>query len=96
VTSAKNLLKVMVDAPTQVSPSRLAEDLSIMALNTNDTAVDDLCSRAIAALPEEADAVRNGNLKVLNKLVGHVMKASRGRADALAIQERLRAIICRD
>ncbi|KJA29670.1 hypothetical protein HYPSUDRAFT_60527 [Hypholoma sublateritium FD-334 SS-4] len=53
-----------------------------------------LCAAAVAALPREAAALRAGHTNVLNKLVGHVMRASRGRADALAVRAALEEIIC--
>ncbi|KAF9462046.1 Glutamyl-tRNA-Gln amidotransferase B subunit [Collybia nuda] len=45
-----------------------------------------LCLDAINALPSEAAAVKNGNKNVLNKIVGRVMKESRGRADAKSVK----------
>ncbi len=40
-----------------------------------------LCAAAVAAMPREVAALREGHTNVLNKLVGHVMRASRGRAE---------------
>lgn len=52
-----------------------------------------LCIDAIAALPDETVAVKGGNKNVLNKIVGRVMKDSRGRADAKAVKALLEALI---
>lgn len=52
-----------------------------------------LCAAAVAAMPREVAALREGHTNVLNKLVGHVMRASRGRADALAVRAMLEEII---
>ena len=52
-----------------------------------------LCVTAVEELPEEADLVRRGNSKVLMKLVGSVMKLSRGRADAQEIRKYLEDIL---
>jgi len=61
----------------------LAQQLSLQAISGNDKATLRLwCAEAIEALPEEAEAVRRGNPRVLNKLVGKVMQLSRGRANA--------------
>ncbi|KAF8165712.1 Glutamyl-tRNA amidotransferase subunit B, mitochondrial [Crassisporium funariophilum] len=57
---------------------------------------DDLrtfCESAISALPHEVSAVRTGKKNVLNKIVGHVMKESRGRADAKAVRELVEEMI---
>ncbi len=40
-----------------------------------------LCDEAIRTFPEEADLIRRGQKNILMKLVGYVMKASRGSAD---------------
>jgi aspartyl-tRNA(Asn)/glutamyl-tRNA(Gln) amidotransferase subunit B len=41
-----------------------------------------LCQQIIKDLPKESDKVRQGNDKVVMRLVGEVMKRARGRADA--------------
>lgn len=76
-------------------PSTIAADLALTALS--DTSLTDslraLCEAAIAALPEEADVVRRGNERVIMKLVGRVMKESRGRANAKVVVDLLRHIL---
>lgn len=76
-------------SPTK-SPLELARDLELFALNSSSTSalpvsadaeLEDLCTAAITALPQETAAVRNGNDKVMNKIMGWVMRNSRGRAD---------------
>lgn len=80
------------------SPRAFAEELQLLALPS--TAEDDgeltaLCRDAIQSLPGEVAAVRKGNTNVLNKIVGKVMKESRGRVDAkkarLCLEELLRS-----
>ena len=47
-----------------------------------------LCEEAITALPQQVEALQSGENKgVVNKIVGYVMKRSRGRADAVAVRE---------
>lgn len=70
-------------------PSKLANDQSLIAIADGDASLKAWCEEAITSLPEEAEVVRKGNHRVLNKLVGKVMKASRGRADAVAIRTML-------
>lgn len=77
-------------------PSEIAEQLQLFALSSSAASPTDeletLCLEAIAALPEEAVAMRKGNRNVMNKLVGWVMKSSKGRADAKAVKEVLERI----
>lgn len=76
-------------------PSAIAVALALTALSGTSSAdsLRALCEAAIAALPEEADVVRKGNERVIMKLVGRVMKESRGRADAKAVTDLLRNIL---
>ncbi|KAA1466549.1 Glutamyl-tRNA amidotransferase B subunit [Dentipellis sp. KUC8613] len=92
-TSGKMLLKYMLDHPSPERPDRLAQELSLMAMQDEPDFLGELCREVITKLPEEAEAVRQGNTKVLNKLVGSVMKSSRGRADAQAVRSKLREVL---
>lgn len=47
----------------------------------------------MAALPDEVAAVRQGHKNVLNKIVGLVMRQSRGRADAKRVKGLLQNLI---
>ncbi|KAI0068540.1 Glutamyl-tRNA amidotransferase B subunit [Artomyces pyxidatus] len=91
-SSGKTLLRHMLDHPSSEMPIELAGQLSLLALQEGDS-LDQLCAEAIAALPEEAEAVRRGNVKVLNKLTGRVMKSSRGTADALSARKALERLL---
>lgn len=84
----------MQEQPSAKLPLTLAEELNLLALDENvDDTVNKLCIEAIDRLPEESEAVRKGNLRVLNKLVGYIMKSSKGRVDAQIIQTRLKEIL---
>lgn len=87
----------MFERQIKESPAVIARELSLLALDADNEGVevliDKYCNEAIEALPEEANVVRNGNVKVLNKLVGLVMKKSKGRADAQAVHARLKSIL---
>lgn len=77
----------MIANPSPARPAALAAEMSLLAMTDRASSVDALralCEGAVAALPQEAAAVRMGNEKVIMKLVGRVMKESRGRADATA------------
>jgi aspartyl-tRNA(Asn)/glutamyl-tRNA(Gln) amidotransferase subunit B len=85
----------MITNRSREMPSKLAVDLSLAALSENSSSdsLKRLCDDAIATLPEEADVVRKGNERVIMKLVGRVMKDSRGRADAKATTEMLKELL---
>jgi aspartyl-tRNA(Asn)/glutamyl-tRNA(Gln) amidotransferase subunit B len=99
-TSGKALLRHMLANKSSVMPSEVAERLKLFALSSDTSAasspanssaceLETLCREAIVAMPEEAAAMRSGHKNVANKLVGWVMKKSRGRADAKAVKEAL-------
>jgi aspartyl-tRNA(Asn)/glutamyl-tRNA(Gln) amidotransferase subunit B len=58
-----------------------------LALVSDDSALTVAVDKAIAAMPDVADKVRDGNLKAVGPLVGAVMKATRGQADASRVRE---------
>ncbi|KAI0722383.1 Glutamyl-tRNA amidotransferase B subunit [Cerioporus squamosus] len=88
-TSGKNILRHILTTRTSDLPSKIAEDLKLLATSDDGASLEKWCREAIAALPEEADVVRRGNLKVVNKIMGHVMKASRGTAKAQDVRAML-------
>ncbi|EIW61602.1 Glutamyl-tRNA-Gln amidotransferase B subunit [Trametes versicolor FP-101664 SS1] len=81
-TSGKTILRHMLSTHTPDLPSKIARDLQLVAVSDDGASLEGWCRDAIAALPAEADAVRRGNPNVVNKIMGHVMKASRGTAKA--------------
>lgn len=82
-TSGKKLLRYMIDSRSSQAPSGLAKELGLVALSQDDSSlVAKWCQEAIDEFPEQAEAVRNGSMPVLNRLVGRVMKTSKGRANA--------------
>ncbi|TFY80516.1 hypothetical protein EWM64_g3504 [Hericium alpestre] len=95
-TSGRLLLRHMLDEPTTELPETLAQKLALTAMDGGHDALAELCQEAVIALPEDADAVRAGRVKALNKLVGRVMKSSRGRADAQAVRRKLHEILLPD
>jgi len=106
-TSGKYLLRHILDNPSSASPIDIARELQLTAFKvphhpTTSNAQKSqhaasellsLCEAAITTLPAEVDAVRNGNKNVLNKIVGKVMKDSRGRADARVARTLLAQLI---
>jgi aspartyl-tRNA(Asn)/glutamyl-tRNA(Gln) amidotransferase subunit B len=51
------------------------------------SALEAAADEAIAANPDVAEKVRAGKVAAAGALVGHVMKATRGQADAAAVRE---------
>ncbi|RDX53808.1 Glutamyl-tRNA-Gln amidotransferase B subunit, partial [Lentinus brumalis] len=88
-TSGKTILRHILTTRTPDLPSKIAEDLKLLAASDDGASLETWCREAIAALPEQADVVRRGNLKVVDKIMGHVMKASRGTAKAQDVRAML-------
>ncbi|CDO73814.1 hypothetical protein BN946_scf185015.g143 [Trametes cinnabarina] len=88
-TSGKTILRHILSTRTPDPPSKIAEDLQLLVISDGGASLEKWCRDAIAALPEQAEAVRRGNVNVVNKIMGHVMKASRGTAKAQDVREML-------
>ncbi|KAJ7175695.1 glutamyl-tRNA amidotransferase [Mycena filopes] len=92
-TSGKLLLRTMLaDTASPLTPTERARSLRLTT-SSDEVDVGALCVAAIAALPSEAAAFRNGHKNVLNKILGWVMKESRGRADSAQVKERLTSVL---
>jgi aspartyl-tRNA(Asn)/glutamyl-tRNA(Gln) amidotransferase subunit B len=61
-----------------------ARDLAVVS---DDSALSTAVDAAIAASPDVADKVRGGKVAAAGALVGAVMKATRGQADAARVKE---------
>lgn len=86
------LLRHMLDHPSSEAPSELAGRLGFLA-NRGDDFLERLCRQVIAEMPEEADAMRRGVPNVINKLLGRVMKSSKGTADPQSIRKMLEKLL---
>jgi len=86
---AKSTLDKMLE--TGKKPSELISDSDMAGLS--DDIVNDLCRQAIEANPNAVNDYKNGKEKAIKALVGFVMKNSRGKADAVAAEEKIRAMI---
>ncbi|KAF7365378.1 Glutamyl-tRNA(Gln) amidotransferase subunit B, mitochondrial [Mycena venus] len=92
-TSGKLLLREMLAESSPQTPTERARSLSLLIASTGELDIGELCAAAIAALPSEAEAFRNGHKNVLNKILGWVMKESRGRTDSKQVRERLISLL---
>jgi aspartyl-tRNA(Asn)/glutamyl-tRNA(Gln) amidotransferase subunit B len=55
--------------------------------------LQELCKAVIAKLPKEVESIRKGKVNVIMRLVGQVMKDSKGTADAKKAREILLELI---
>jgi aspartyl-tRNA(Asn)/glutamyl-tRNA(Gln) amidotransferase subunit B len=88
-SSAKLLLRELIANPTHDPRSvrQLADDMELTS-STNNKNHDILtsCRSAIQALPREVASVRAGRVNAVNKLVGWVLRDTRGRANAQEVK----------
>lgn len=64
-----------------------------MAQISDDSAIEDLVTNAIAANPQAIEAYRNGKASALGAIVGWIMKESKGQANPGKVQEILMKVI---
>lgn len=86
---AKATLEKMIATGKPVSELLSEKDMA----GVDDGALAGLCEQAIAANPGAVADYRAGKEKALKALVGHVMKATRGAADAVAAERKLIELI---
>ena len=82
----------MLDNPSAAASTELARQLGLLATRENNL-LERLCVQAIADMPGEADAVRRGVPNVINKLLGRVMKSSKGTTDPQAVRRMLEKLL---
>jgi len=71
-------------------PAAIVERDGLGALNAEDSGLADVVAAAIAADPEAAAKLRDGNMKAVGPLVGYVMRETKGRADGSEINRLIR------
>lgn len=92
--SGKTLLRHMVTSRLTASPSVLADELGLLAVPDDDgSLLKKWCLEAIEVLPEEVQKVKDGNLKVMNRIMGKVMQLSGGRVKAGDVRQMLEDLI---
>lgn len=57
-----------------------------LGLVSNTAQLHSICQKVVDSHPDEVHAIRNGNKKVLNKLMGLVQKETKGRADPVLVR----------
>lgn len=86
---AKSTLDKMLKTGKKVSELISESDMGGLDENT----MAELCRKAIQSNPNAVNDYKNGKVKALKALLGFVMKESRGKADAMAVEEKLKEII---
>jgi aspartyl-tRNA(Asn)/glutamyl-tRNA(Gln) amidotransferase subunit B len=77
------------------SPTEIVEREGL-AQENDAGVIEELVREVLAAQPKSVADVRAGNKNVLRFLVGQVMKASRGKANPVLVEERLRSLIAQE
>ncbi|KAJ7579223.1 glutamyl-tRNA amidotransferase [Mycena floridula] len=101
-TSGRLLLRhILVNPSSRTTVRDLAEEMQLMSLSSDSKASEAskqqdihlICYKAIEALPSEVAAIRAGNRNVINKVIGWVIKETRGRADANLIRKFIEELV---
>ncbi|KAJ8076474.1 hypothetical protein PM082_000897 [Marasmius tenuissimus] len=93
-SSARLLLRHIINNPPPINTSiqDLARQLDLLS-ESSGVSDDDVYRRAVEALPAEVAAIRSGNKNVLNKVIGWVMRETKGKADVQKTRKRLEEVI---
>lgn len=85
----------MIDRPSDDrSPSPAPKDIATeLQLFTSSEGIEETCTAIISSMPEEVAAFRNGHEKVINKMIGAIMRDSKRKLDAGTLKEVLTRMI---
>ena len=86
---AKSALEKMLDTGKPVTEFISESDMGSL----DESVLDKLCADAVEAKPNAVNDYKNGKEKALKAILGHVMKNSRGKADASAVEAKLRNML---
>lgn len=91
-TAGKNLLRhVLMESQDTRDMSTIARELGLVAQSGDQ--LQQLCKAVIEKMPKEVASIRKGKVNVLMRLVGQVMKDSKGTADAKKAKEILAKLV---
>jgi len=86
---ADQLYALCIAAESHAVPEELAQEHNLIQVS-DEGALDEWVAAAIEAEPQAADDVRQGKMAAIGRLVGTVMKLSKGQANPKAVQQKLR------
>jgi aspartyl-tRNA(Asn)/glutamyl-tRNA(Gln) amidotransferase subunit B len=78
-SAARDVLSKLTDEGGD--PSEIVQREGLGAMSADDAGLGEIVARALAADPDAAAKVRDGNQKAIGPLVGFVMRETKGRAD---------------
>lgn len=81
---AKQVVDLVLDG--EGDPGAIVESRGL-GMVSDDSALQAEVDKALAANPDIADKIRSGKVQAAGKIVGDVMKATRGQADAARVRE---------
>ena len=84
---AKELFAALWDKP-EAEPAALAKEMGFEP--ADNSAIDGIVDEVIANNPEQVEAIKGGNEKMINFLTGQVMKASKGKANPKVVTDAIR------
>ena len=90
---AQSIDPLLVRLSETDEPADAAAELAGMLVVRDDSQLEQWCLAAIEANAQAADDVRSGKMAAIGRLMGYVMKASGGSADAKVVQAKLRELL---
>jgi aspartyl-tRNA(Asn)/glutamyl-tRNA(Gln) amidotransferase subunit B len=66
-------------------PAQIVEAEGLGAMGGGDDALDPIVEAALAANADAAAKIRDGNMKAIGAIIGHVMRETKGRADGAEV-----------
>jgi aspartyl-tRNA(Asn)/glutamyl-tRNA(Gln) amidotransferase subunit B len=87
--AAREVLGILVAEGGE--PEAVVDREGLRQLSAEDSGLAEIVAAAIAAEPDAAAKVRDGNMKAMGPLVGYVMRETKGRADGGEINRLVRA-----
>ena len=85
---AKEVFEVLWKSPAR-DPAEIAKELGFEPAGSG--AIEAIIDEVLAANPEKVAEIKGGNEKLVNFLIGQVMKASQGKANPKQVTDSLRA-----
>ena len=70
------------------TPSTILDKLDLRMFDENK--LNDICDEAINQLPDESRKAKEGNQKVLRRIIGQCMKLTNGKADGKKVEQILK------
>ncbi|CAJ1052514.1 glutamyl-tRNA(Gln) amidotransferase subunit B%2C mitochondrial [Xyrichtys novacula] len=84
-SAAKQVFQEMWASPGKTASQIIQE--KELGLVSDASHLHNICQKVVDSHPDEVQAIRNGNKRVLNKLMGLVQKETKGRADPVLVRK---------